>query len=194
MPAYYIPIAHASPEVLSLDAAKKQLKVEDLGAFDDTIITDCIEAAIDEAESYIEANIRERKFTIYFQSWQDMFEFREQIVQSIDAIAYKDENNQNQTLDVNDTTELLPVDKYAKIIKFKDFDALPIVKEDVSDAIQISITTGYATNKVPKGLLQGIKLLVSENYNIRNNVESKGYRSAACRKLEPYKYYKKPIE
>jgi len=193
MPIYYTKLAHTSPEVLSLDAAKKQLKVEDLGAFDDAIIQDCIEAAIDEAESYIEANVRERKYKIYFQSWQDMYEFRQQKIQSIDSINYKTDASNTNPLVVAENVELLPVDKYASIIKFKDFDALPTLKENVSDAVTINITVGYADTTVPKGLLQGIKLLVSENYNIRNNVESKGYRASAMRKLEPYKYYKTPI-
>ena len=191
--AFVYPIAYTSPEVLSLTVAKKQLKMEDLGTFDDDIISDCIEAAIDEAESYINSNIRERKFRVSFQGWSQDHEIIKQKITSVDSITYKDEAGDSQTLSA-DHYELLPVDKYASIIHFKDFDNLPSLKEDINDAVSINITVGYGSGNVPKGLMQGIKLMMTDNYNIRNNRESKGYLDTARMKLEPYKYYTIPKE
>jgi hypothetical protein len=195
--AFYIPVAYTSPEVLSLDAAKKQLKMEDLGTFDDDIIEDCIDAAIDEAESYTNSNIRERKYIVKSAEWlaQD-FEFRKQIVTAVTKVTYQplDGSATVELIDAGLTAflEVLPIDKYAGIIHYKNIDALsdlPDVAENKTDAVTFEITVGYAINQVPKGLLQGIKLLMHENYNIRNNIETKGYQTAANRKLEAYKYY-----
>ena len=46
MAIYYYKQTYTAPEILSLAAAKKQLKMEDLGTFDDVLIQDCIDAAI----------------------------------------------------------------------------------------------------------------------------------------------------
>ena len=80
------------------------------------------------------------------------------------------------------------------ILSYKDEENLPELITNKIDAVVINITVGYEANKVPKGLLQGIKLLMTENYNIRSNIDSKGYRTTALRKLEPYKYYTNPVE
>lgn len=191
MAAYYTPIAYTSPKVLSLEIAKKQLKVEDLGIYDDELISECIEAAIDEAELYTNTNIRERKYTIKFTTWQQDFEFRKQYLQSVDSLSYIDADGATQTLVVADTIELLAVDDYAQSIHFKEFDDLPTLKENINDAVTITVTVGYADGTVPKGILQGIKLLVTDNYDFRGERESKYYTSSR-KKLEPYKYYQKP--
>lgn len=193
MSAYYTPITHASPEVLSLADAKKQLKMEDLGTYDDAIIQDCIEAAIDEAEQYANINIRERKYTITFTEWQQDFEFLKQYLQSVDTLKYKDAdgNTVDLTSTKDDYLELLAIDDYAKVIHFKDFDALPTLKENINDAVTITVTVGYPENTVPKGIIQAIKLLVTDNYDFRGDREVKNF-TASRRKLEPYKYYQKP--
>ena len=192
MSAFYYPISYASPEVLSLATAKKQLKMEDLD-HDDAFITECVEAAIDEAESYCNINIRERKFTIKFTAWQQDFEFKQQYIQSIDSLAYINEagSTVDLTSTMSDYLELLPKDKYAQIVHFKEFDDLPTTKTLINDAVTMTVTVGYATGTVPKGLLQGIKLLVSDNYDFRGERESK-YNTTSRKKLEPYKYYTTP--
>ena len=190
MSAFYYPITHAAPTVLSLADAKKQLKMEDLD-HDDAFILECVEAAIDEAENYCNINIRERKYTVKFTTWQQDFEFIQQYIQSIDSLKYKDEAGDEQTVTFSDYAELLPKDKYAQIVHFKDFDNLPNLKTSISDAVTMTFTVGYADGTVPKGLLQGIKLLVTDNYDFRGERESK-YSTTSRKKLEPYKYYTTP--
>lgn len=192
MAAYYTLLVHSSPVVLTLADARLQTKTEDLQGVDDALVNDCIDAAIDDAEGYINSNIRERKFAINFSEWPVQgFQFREQILQSIDAIKYKDAAGEVQTLNVASTAELLRVDKYAKKISFLDYDNLPGLKTGVNDAVTIEVTAGYADGTVPKGLLQAIKLLVSDNYDFRGDREKKGSgQLASRRKLEKYKYYR----
>lgn len=191
MSASFQPITHPSPEVLSLATAKKQLKMEDLGTHDDDFIQECIDAAIDEAEQYINANIRERKYTVMFTEWQQDFEFFKQYVQSVDSLKYKDVDGTEQTLVVADYIELVAIDDYAQVIRFLDFEDLPTLKENITNAVTITITVGYADGTVPKGLIQGIKLLVTDNYDFRGDRETK-YNTTSRKKLEPYKYYIKP--
>lgn len=192
MAAYYTEVPTTLPVVLTLDNAKKQLKVEDLGTFDDVIIQDCVDAAVEEAEQYTNTAIYERKYVVKSNAWLKDFEFRIQPVQSVTKITYiKEDGTSVEVSSAEDLAafmELLPKDKYAKIIHLKNADDLPDLKTKINDALTIEITCGYAATKVPKSMVQGIKLLVSDNYNFRGDSEKKT-NSASRRKLEPFKYY-----
>lgn len=192
MGTYYSEAIHTQPEVLSLDQAKKQLKVEDLGTFDDTIIQDCIDSAIEESEHYTNTAIHERKFVINSDCFTQDFEFRVQPLQTVDSIKYLDEDGVEQTLD-SALYELLPIDKYAKIIHYKDWDNIPAIKELDNSAVVINVTCGYADGTVPKAMQQAIKLKLTDNYNFRGDREQKK-NTAADRKLEPFKFYPTPVE
>lgn len=195
--------------ILSLEDAKRQLKIEVEDDFDNPIIQDCIDAAIDEAESYINSSIYKRIYEVKCSAWlQDNYEISKQIITAVNSITYKPADGGEAVVikDVaateteaavtalTDFIELLPTDKYVNILSYKDADNLPELITNKNDAVVINITVGYESKEVPKGLLQGIKLLMTENYHIRNNIESKNYRTTALRKLEPYKYYTNPID
>jgi uncharacterized phiE125 gp8 family phage protein len=191
MSAFYYPVDTTATEILSLTAAKKQLKMEDLGDHDDTIIQECIDAAVEEAENYIGAAIYQQKYKIHATEWLHNYEFLKQKITSLDKITYKLAVGEPVELAGETLTafaELLAVDKYASIIFIKDIDDAPILKEEINDAVVLEITTGYAAGDVPKSIIQAIKLITTDNYDVRNNRKSQGY-TAAHAKLEPYKYY-----
>lgn len=186
---FYTQQTHTAPEVLSLADAKKQVKMEDF-TYDDALITTYIEAAIDVAENYTNTSIRERKYKATMFSWKNYLELKRQKVTTIDSIQYLDEDGVTQTLST-DEYELLPIDKYASVIHFPEFDDLPEVKDDASNAITISFTIGYAANTVPEGMLQGIKLYLTDIYTYRSDRNTKDNTSAKVL-LEPYRYYSVP--
>lgn len=190
MKAYYTELEHTSPTIITLDQAKKQLKMEDLGTFDDDIIQDCIDAAIDEAENYCNTSIKQRKYKVQIDSWSDNFEFKKQKVTEIDSVTYKDTSGNTQTLDAS-SYQLLPIDSYASVMQFTDFNNLPEVQEDNTTAITINFTVGYADGKTPKAIQQAIKLLLTDNYEYRGDREKKENLASRI-KLEPYKYYTVP--
>jgi len=196
MAVYYNQVSHISPEVVPLIDAKKQLKMEDLGTFDDELIQDCIDAAIDECENYINKNIKERKFVVQSSSWLlQGYEFKQQHVQAITKITYKPLDGSADVVlenaDISEFMELLAFDGYQHI-NYKgvqgDTSNLPDLAEDTFNAVTFEITVGYPIGTVPFGLLQAVKLLVSDNYNFRGDRDKK-YQTASRIKLEPYKYY-----
>tara|TARA_R110002167_G_scaffold112367_1_gene284749 strand:- start:3390 stop:3968 length:579 start_codon:yes stop_codon:yes gene_type:complete len=192
MGTYYTETIGKLPVVVTLDQAKKQLKVEDLGVFDDTIIQDCIDSAVEESENYTNTAIYERNYVINSDCFTQDFEFRVQPLQSVEAIKYLDVDGVEQTLHT-DLYELLPIDKYAKIIHFKDWENIPAVKKLDNSAVVIEVTCGYEEGAVPKSMQQAIKLKLTDNYNFRGDREQKK-STAADRKLEPFKFYPTPIE
>ena len=86
MGTYYTETIGILPVVVTLDQAKKQLKVEDLGVFDDTIIQDCIDSAVEESENYTNTAIYERNYVINSDCFTQDFEFR---VQPLQSVGYK---------------------------------------------------------------------------------------------------------
>lgn len=193
MAIYYYQQTHNAPVILSLEEAKKQLKMEDLGAFDDDIIYDCVDAAIEEAENYCNRHINEAKYIIKSGHWLSQnYEFKQQLVSAITKITYKplDGGADVELIDADLTAfcELLPVDQYASKLWYKDEDNLPDLAEDINDAVSFEITVGYPEGTVPFALKQAIKLMVTDNYNFRGDRDKKT-NSASRIKLEPYKYY-----
>ena len=193
MAIYYYKQTYTAPEILSLAAAKKQLKMEDLGTFDDVLIQDCIDAAIGEAENYCNRHINEAKYIVKSGHWLSQnYEFKQQLVSAITKITYKPLAG-GADVELTSTAlaafcELLPADQYASKLYYKDEDNLPDLAEDINDAVSFEITVGYPTGTVPMALKQAIKLMVTDNYNFRGDRDKKT-NSASRIKLEPYKYY-----
>ena len=192
MAAVYYSLTNTPSEVLTLAEAKMQLKVEDLSGYDDTLVQDCIDAAIDEAEQYCNINILERKFKVELDDWYQNFEFKQQYVTAIDKITYKPLDESGDV--VLSTTEaiaafatLKPADKYANQLYILDFDNAPDL-EDTPNAVTIEFSVGYPGGSIPASLKQGIKLMITNNYDYRNDNEVR-YTRASRIKLEPYKYY-----
>ena len=194
MSIYYYPISHETPAVLNLDQAKKQLKMEDLGTFDDDIIKDCIDAAIAEAQNYINSAIFQQKWRIEFLEFKQSYEPKKQHINSLDKVSYilKDGTvvNFTESEDIDAFVKLLPVDRYAKKLHFLNQDSLPDLNETLTNALSIEITCGYVMNTIPRDMLQAIKLLLTDNYNFRSGrPRSESYKESSRVLLEPYKYY-----
>jgi len=194
MSIYYYPISHEPPVVLNLDQAKKQLKMEDLGTFDDDIIKDCIDAAIAEAQNYINSAILQQKWRIEFVEFKQSYEPKKQHINSLDKVSYilKDGTvvNFTESEDIDAFVKLLPVDRYAKKLHFLNQESLPDLNETLTNALSIEITCGYVMNTIPRDMLQAIKLLLTDNYNFRSGrPRSESYKESSRVLLEPYKYY-----
>ena len=125
MAIYYYKQTYTAPEILSLAAAKKQLKMEDLGTFDDVLIQDCIDAAIGEAENYCNRHINEAKYIVKSGHWLSQnYEFKQQLVSAITKITYKPLDGSADVELIDDDLaafcELLPADQYASKLYYKD--------------------------------------------------------------------------
>lgn len=187
--AQLVKITHTSPEVLSLLKAKKQLRFDDPSAAhpEDDLIEDYIDAAISYAENYTNQEITEKKFKINGSSFADALSFNKQLIQSIDLVEYYDESNVKQTISTENYF-LTTVDDYENKIEFSGDFTFPEVKEYRPDAVQISVTVGYASGEVPKGIIQPLKMLVSWYYENRED-QVKEKCTAAEVKLHNYRRY-----
>lgn len=166
--AFIVELEHIAPEVISLATAKKQLQLETDFIEDDALIAIYIDAAITEAENYINSEITEKKFRIDGKSFDDALKFNKQKITSIDGIVYTDVDGVEQTIDpVN--YYLDAVDKYENKITFKEDFVLPDVKEYTPNAVKISVTVGYPDGKVPKAMQKALLLMITNSYEYRTD-------------------------
>ena len=90
MSAFIQLVSQTPTTVLSLEDAKKQLKLEVEDDFDNDIIQDCIDAAVHEAENYINASIYKRVYDIKCSAWlENNYEIRKQKIAAVNSITYK---------------------------------------------------------------------------------------------------------
>lgn len=197
MAHYYTLItqANGATDLLSLAAAKKQLKMEDLGSFDDDIITACMEAAFQEAEQYLNRGLFDYTYKVQMSSWIQDFEPKKQKVRSITSVKYITTDGAEVTISnasaLNAMLELVSKDDFSSIFKFKDFDNLPDLKADTYNAVEIVFNIGYDKIEFfPPAIEQAIKLLLTDNYNYRNTRQrSQSFIDSSRILLEPFRYY-----
>jgi len=185
--AFVIDLDHTAPEVISLAKARKQLQLESDFIEDDSLITDYIDAAIVQAENYINSEINEKKFEVRGKSFHDVLGFRKQKITSIESIVYKNEAGESITIAATNYS-LQNVDKYENEIVFNDDYVLPIVKEYSSAAVVLKVTVGYPSGKVPKIIQKVLLVMVSESYENRTDTV-KEKSTATENALHPYKRF-----
>jgi len=181
MSVYIFKQPHTAPEIISLDEAKKHLKVDFTD--DDTLISDMILAAVEHAENYTGTDISEAEYEVHFDEFIQDYELKLSPVQSIQSITYTPESGGDQTIS---EMELLPVDKFASKIHYTDVDNLPAIKEGTR--IKVSILTGYADGKTPKAIRNAIKLIIGNLYEVRQDGVFK-FPTRAENLLSKYRFY-----
>ena len=166
--AFVTEIEHRAPEVISLAKARKQLQLEDDFIEDDSLISDYIDAAIVQAENYINSEITKKKFEIKGKSFDDALGFKKQIITAVDSISNKNAAAENIIIDpVN--YSLQNVDKYENEIVFNEDFELPEVKEYDPAAVTISVTVGYPGSKIPKAILKALLVMITDSYEHRTD-------------------------
>lgn len=166
--AFVVELEHTAPEVISLATARKQLQLESDFTEDDTLISMYIDAAISEAESYINSEISQKKFKIEGKSFADALTFNRQKIIAIDSIKYLDTEGNTQTIAATDYS-LQNVDKYENKIEFSEDFTLPEVVKYNPKAVTIEVTVGYAEGKVPKAIQKALLVMVTNSYEFRTD-------------------------
>ncbi len=163
--AYFEKQTHATPEIVSVDRAKEQLKIDAGFEGDDALISDCIEAAIDDAENYTGTHIRESVFLLKNKCFVQDMPLTKSPVQAITLVEYFDANNDKQTLDP-DKYELIPIDDFQHKIVFQE---MPDVYQTRSDAVVITLTLGFKANETPKSIVMAVLMMLSTFYENRED-------------------------
>lgn len=172
-------------EIVSLEKAKKQLRIEATFEDEDDLIQSYIDAAVMASENYIGGHIQQKDMVIKMDSFDSPIEFEAFPMQSITSVKY---------FPVDGSAEATMSDTLYKLTKLNDkVYSLRFVNDtpeiaDRFDAVSITIVVGFPTTKTPKPIVQAILLQVADMYERRED-RSEVFGTTAMALLRPYKKF-----
>lgn len=151
---------------VTLADAKKQLNIDTAFTDDDTIITDCINAAALTVEKIIQGPVMLQTWEAQYTEFLAEFKLYKLHVAAISTLSYYDGANADAVVNSsNYQTDLASVP--ARLILNSGY-ATPTVY-DRFDSVRIRFTAGYANAAaVPADLKQWIKVLITQFYEFRD--------------------------
>jgi uncharacterized phiE125 gp8 family phage protein len=185
--AFIEELPHESPEIISLATARKQLQMESDFTEDDALISTYIDAAINEAEHFINSEISEKKFKVQGKSFSDAMAFNKHILQSVESIKYTPVIGAEETI-AAENYSIVNVDKYENQIEFAENFEYPAIKPYTPTAVKIEFTVGYPAGKVPKAIQKALLLMISQSYEFRTDT-IKEKSTAAENTLQKFRRY-----
>jgi len=175
-----------TPEVVSLAVAKNNSNIADSFIDDDALLQLILDAAIQEAENYIETPIQHRNMVIELSEWPGIFEMPLYPITGITGIVYKDVDGQDQTVSASDYF-LYSMDGRNKI-KFT-WDSSPSLSGSEVFPIKINCRAGYATDDMPGPIKSAVLLRFSHRERFREDVPT-SYNRSFYAALRPYRLWK----
>lgn len=175
-----------TPSVVTLGNAKMNSNIDTSFTDDDALLNILLDAAIEEAEHYIESPIKNRDVTIQLSEWPLTFEVPVYPFANISTITYKDSAGATQTVDASDYV-LYEIDRRHKI-KF-NLDTEPALNEDDFFPITITGQAGYTTADMPDQIKNAVLLRFSHRERFREDVPT-SYNRLFYAALRPFKLWK----
>ena len=182
---FYTSVTAEAP-ILSLEKAKKQLRIDAGNTDEDDLIASYIDAAQVACEDYINRGIGKRNFIMELSAFENSVTF---------ACNYENDVITKVEYYAPGATTLttLAVDQYklrnSNIVDCFDIKFLSLPETDKrDDAVIITVDQGFALAKCPKPILQAINLKLSDFYERREDREQ-GNNPASNNLLRKYRKY-----
>lgn len=170
-------------DIVTLEKAKKQLRIDALFIDEDDLIQDYIDAAVASSEAYINGDIIEKTLVITLDAFQEKLIFESYPIQSITSVKYY----------IDDVPVTMPAaDYYLNVQHQKQsvlvFDEQPNTDER-PDAVTIEAVIGFeSASVVPSPIKQAILLQVSDMYERRED-RPEMITTAAQALMRPFRKY-----
>ena len=184
---YTIPPYAGTASVVTLNEAKKQLRIEH--DYEDEEIQGFIDSAVAEAESYIGSILLEREVTFSIAGWVDRFNFPLGPVNGVTSVGVVKEGVPGVYEPLNAASYKFynfSNGKYQLIFR-KEALALKL-EPDTLDAIKITSSLGWSKANLPKDIIKAVKLILTDAYEFRGEKDLKLNRSSR-NLLRPYKHW-----
>ena len=169
--------------VVTLAQAKKQLNIEDSFTDQDTLIESYIDASVENCENFIGGHIIPGDLVLQLDKFDDPVIFEAIPVKSITSVKYYADGNE-----VTLSPEKYALTKQSEtVFKLRFKEDLPTTDKRF-DAVTITVACGFTDNKIPKPIVQAIKLQIADMYTIRED-RKELLSTQAMSLLRPYKKY-----
>lgn len=172
-------------EIVSLEKAKKHLRLEPDFQDEDDLIESYISAAIEASENFIGGHILEKEMTMKMNSFESPLVFEAFPLQSVSSVKYYSLGSEELTVLPQETYSLTAAGPKVFSIHFKN-DSPQIANR--FDAVIVTVIVGYAVGKTPKPIQQAILLQLSDMYERRED-RTEVIATAAMSLMRPYKKY-----
>lgn len=181
---YILP--EAVMNVITLQQAKKQLRIEETFTDEDELIQSYIDTAVEASEQYMNAHIYKKQMVITCDAFQKTLVFEAYPLRSVASIQYYKTGEETKT--TLPVTEYYTTNQNLKqyVLNIKN---IPADVADRYDAVTITLEIGYeSATKVPMPIKQAIKLQVSDMYERRED-RSETITTAAQGLMRAYRKY-----
>jgi uncharacterized phiE125 gp8 family phage protein len=169
--------------VVTLEKAKKHLRIEADFTDEDDLIQDYIDAAVTQAENYIGGHITDKNIVIKMTGFDNPLVFEAFPIKAVTSVKYFEQGTEvEQTMDAANYTLTAETSKRFAI-RFKG--DLPTV-QDRFDAVTVTINVGMVT--IDKPIAQAVLLMVADMFERRED-RTETITSASTSLLRPYKKY-----
>lgn len=170
-------------EIITLEKAKKQLRVDASFTDEDDLIEDYIQAAIESCDMYINGDIQAKSLVIQLSAFQSTIIFEAYPIRSITAVKYFKDNVE---VTMPTTSYYLATQNLKQsILTFKEEPSV----DDRPDAVTVTIAIGFeSAAKVPMPIKQAILLQVSDMYERRED-RKEVVTTTAQALMRPYRKY-----
>lgn len=180
--AVHVITSAPSDELLSLDDAKRHLRVYD-GSLDDEVAS-LIRAARDYCERFCNRTLRATTTRTFSDCewWANELRLPFPPLLAVSSITYYDVANVSQTLATSNYYVATPTDD-GGFVRWKDGATIPS-HYTRDDAITVTYTTGYAAlTSIPPVVVQAMKCKLSELFAAESESEVRAAREACDRML-----------
>ncbi|EJF91677.1 head-tail connector protein [Bartonella tamiae] len=163
-----LPVILEKPTTLavSLEDTKKHLDVFGFND-DDNQITDIIQAATQNLEKTLNLTLNKTKFFQYFKTFENVLRLSIFPIINIEKITYRNENNEEQTLDKNSYQLIETINGSYVCVK----GHRPKTNNEI-DAIKIFFYGGYEGDDIPPSLKAAMLLHIGSLYEHREDLSN----------------------
>jgi len=173
---------------LSLATVKEHLRIS--GSDEDTLIQIYIDAALAIAEQHLWRKLPLQTIEEVFTCFHNRFDLSYPI-NSITSIKYFDESEVEQTLTVADYYEIYDNAKQKNSIYKVGTLETPSFWLDKAFPVEVTYTTGFEDDTVPKPIINAMLLLIGDMYENREDTEYKSsIRKASALAMNPWRLKK----
>lgn len=167
--------------VVTLAMAKQNSNIET--DHEDELLQVMLDAAVEEAQNYLDTPVQSRNVVIQLTQWPSLFEFPLGPVKSVESITYRDANGVEQSLQAQDYL-FYGTTTGAKLM-FR-WETKPVLEEDIEFPITINCVAGYAAAEMPAVIKKAVLLRFSFNERFREEMPTSANRTfhAALRPLK----------
>lgn len=170
--------------IVTLEKAKKHLRIEEDYTEEDEIIQGCIDGAVEASENYLNGSISKKKMVITMDRFDSPLVFEAFPLRGVESVKYFTPDSETEA--EMEVALYRLTNQTSKVYQLRFLSETPQTAKRF-DAVTVEIKVGFETGKVPNPIISAILLQIGDLYERREDRGEIGYNAAAANLLRPYR-------